>query len=100
MKQRTFTWYLEPGDNHTNKVISETAGIDAENFHERITCADGRPHSLWECPAQLMYAFLGSVRDLNLKFRIWGKEGKGKIYEKTGVIKAKMTRLKTLRKIS
>lgn len=100
MKTRRFTWYLEPKDSHTNKVVSESPGISEENFHKEIMCADGNPHNLCECPVELMYSLVRSASQLNLKFRIWGKEGNGKIYDKTNWVKSKINKIALFRKIS
>jgi len=81
MKKRDYKWFVEPLDSHTNGVISNE--VPEENFSHGVICEDGKPHNLWECSFQVVSALMRSQRNLNLQFKIFNREGKGKIRECT-----------------
>jgi len=89
MVKRICIWYVEPLDSHTNKVISEQLSKDDFN----------KSKNLWECPFGFVTSLYASRQDLNLKFKIWGKQGyHGKIVEKTFLFKPKLKYLKKRKK--
>ncbi len=74
MRKREYEWFLEPKDSHTNKVISSNIG--EENVLENIVCADGQKHNLWRCLSGMRDMLWFSRGDLNIRFSIFGREGK------------------------
>jgi hypothetical protein len=85
VKERKYTWYLEPIGSHTNRVISVCC--DENGSHNDVVCKDGSRRNLWECSAHARDAIMASARSLNLKFRIFRREGNGKIENVTYVFR-------------
>ena len=86
MTQRTYDWFLEPKDSYTNEVISKN--VDEENTLINVVCADGQKHNLWQCSSGMRDMLWFSRSNLNIKFRIFGREGKnGKIKDLTFLFK-------------
>lgn len=78
MKERSYRWYVEPLDSHTNEVIGRY-----DRFHDEIFCLfgvicdDGKKHDLWECESRSTLTKIeNSKRELNLHFSIWVQEGR------------------------
>lgn len=82
-KKRECIWFFEPLDSRTNEIIAKSPGVGAEDCHLGIICADGKPHNLWEVPSGTALMLHRSRNDMKTKFRIWEKQGQGKIYDKT-----------------
>lgn len=87
MKERKFFWFIEPLDSYTNEVISRE--LPEENFMREIKISDGSFKNLWTCSSSLLSNFNRSKVANNLKFRIYSKEGEGKIRECTFLFKKK-----------
>lgn len=84
MSNSNYTWFAEPLDDSTNESIKNMIGSDADQSHilENITCADGLHHNLWELPnSQMVTTLRDSREDLNLKYKIWVRQGNGAIRE-------------------
>lgn len=81
MAKRTYEYFLEPKDNHTNEVISKNVG--SGNFLENVMCADGQKHNLWKCPSGLVFMLWRSRSNLKIRFKIFNREGNGKIRDCT-----------------
>lgn len=84
---RTYTWFLEPLDKDTNEVIArELANLAnvSDVDHEMLTqvlCADKKRHNLWRCPFDFVSKIMRSAGQMNLRFKIFNREGKGEIRE-------------------
>ncbi|MDO8486138.1 MAG: hypothetical protein Q7S77_00340 [Candidatus Staskawiczbacteria bacterium] len=86
MTKRKYEWFLEPQDSHTNEVISKNVGD--ENFSIDIVCTDGQKRTFWQCPSGLVLMLWRSRSNLNIKLKIFGREGKnGKIRDVTFLFK-------------
>ena len=86
MKQREYTWFVEPLDAHTNKVVS--GDLPVENAGAYL-CVDGQHYNLWRCSSPKVQALWRSRETLGLKLKIWVKEGNGVIREKTFLFREK-----------
>ncbi len=80
-----YTWYIEPQDSHTNEVMA--SNLDEENALRDVLCADDRRHNLWQCPSGILFMLVRSRIDMNIKFKIFGRQGNGKIRDKTFLFK-------------
>lgn len=85
MIKRTYTWYIEPLDSHTNGVIGQQlAELAEESFCPKIICGDKKQHDLWRCSYEFVLSLINSKDSLGLKFKVWGSTGRyGKIVKKT-----------------
>ena len=86
MAKREYEWFLEPQDSYTNEVISKNVG--EENFSGDVVCADGQRRNLWQCPSGLLAMLWRSRNNLDIRFRIFGREGNGKIRNCTFLFKS------------
>ena len=73
MAKRTYEWFLEPKDSHTNEVISKNVG--EENILRDAICADGQRRNLWRCSSGLFFMLWRSRSNLKIRFRIFNREG-------------------------
>ncbi len=77
-RRRNYTWYICPLDGWTNQVISRE--IREENAYSEIevsvqgVCIKKK---LWECDFDTLMRVRSSKKRLNLRFKIWVKEGGG-----------------------
>jgi len=72
VKKRTFRWFVEPLDSHTNEVLSD-AGFD---YVGEKVCSDGKKRLFWE--AQNYGAIKYIVRSCSkaeIKFDVYSQEG-------------------------
>jgi hypothetical protein len=77
-KERDYTWFVSPGDAHTNEAISKL--LPEENFSFHTLEGETAETGLWLCPNHRFITFLRkSKRDAHLDFRIFRKEGNGLI---------------------
>jgi len=76
---RKYTWFIEPLDAHTNRVISRE--IPEEDFQRSTLCADGKRRNLWRCSAQFVSLLRRNKKALNLKFNVFSCYGHSKIRE-------------------
>ena len=86
-KKRIYLWYLEPIGAWTNGVIARCCA--KEDFLSEVICADGRRHSLWRCAEEVRDAVVASKIILELKFRIFCREGNGEIRNVSFLFKRK-----------
>jgi hypothetical protein len=61
MTESSTTWYLEPRNPHTNRIISDN--LAAEAFIGETSCGDGKLHYLWECPSHSFVAQIKRARE-------------------------------------
>ncbi|MDP3900120.1 MAG: hypothetical protein Q8Q23_03515 [bacterium] len=71
-----YTWFIEPKDAHTNRVLSEN--LNAEDFSDGINTAEGKKQ-LWKCNSAFITYLNKSKISLNVNFRIFNQQGKGQI---------------------
>ena len=76
MRKRTYHWFVEPLDAHTNKVFARELS-EEEDFLRGVRDNEGRRHNVWHCPNHLLSAFRRSRRDQALFFVIYSREGNG-----------------------
>lgn len=74
-------WFVEPQNPQTNEVLMKNQEfLSEEQIFEGVKCEDGQRHSMVECKD---YAFISSLlrlkKQLDLKFQIWHRDGRGKI---------------------
>lgn len=91
---REYEWFVEPlGDvSHANEVISRalnTAVGNDENLLTQKTCADGRPHNLWDCSREDARRLWDSRESAGISIKIWCKKGRGKIRNADFLFKSK-----------
>ena len=97
MSDREYTWYIEPLDADTNKVISRE--LPEKNFCREIVCAGGGKHNLWMCSNQFATSLVKSAHNFNLRFKIWGKQGRyGKICNKTFLFSKRPRKIQRVKK--
>jgi len=97
MTDRIYVWYVEPLDSHTNEVIAKQ--LIAISLCCTEVCADRKRHELWTCSHQFAMSLVKSKEDLNLRLKIWGKEGRnGKIHDKTFLFSEKWNERKRAKK--
>lgn len=72
-KAKEYTWFLEPLNSRTNKVFGQDLG--EENSHNVFICNDGKQHNLWECTFNYANSAWESKEDLDLKFKVWNRQG-------------------------
>jgi len=72
MTKRSYEWFLEPRNNHSNEVISRN--IAEENFSENVICADGQSRNLWRCPSGMVFMLWRSRSNLKITFRIFVRQ--------------------------
>jgi len=81
MRERKYVWYVEPLDSDTNSAISDylkESSITAEC--KSVLCADGKKRNLWRCNSfDLVQALRNSKKSLNLRFKVYIKEGRGSV---------------------
>jgi len=84
MDKKRYTWYIEPLNKETNDAIYEYLSKTGLEFSaEPILCADGKKHNLWECPLNLIPLLCGNKKSLQLRFVVWGKQGRyGRVINK------------------
>lgn len=77
-KEKQYTWYVMPGDAHTNEVVARY--VDAENFSNKLSVSgfDG-PRSAWKCDHAIITALEKSKRNFNLNFVVLIQENRGPI---------------------
>lgn len=80
-KKKECTWFVEPLDANTNRIIAQELEEETEERKNRnLICQDGKKHNLWQCSFQLIQRLVLSQQTLGLKFRVYSKQGKyGKI---------------------
>lgn len=80
-KKRTYTWYAEALDARTNEIIANGLGQDAEESFtgDILIPPDKKRHQLWRCPFSVVNFLQKSRNYLDLKFRVYNREGQGKI---------------------
>ena len=77
---RIYTWFVEPLNDFTNRVIVDQILQDAEDsVVERIECEDGIHRNLYMVSYNIVKRIIASKISLSLKFDIFVREGKGKI---------------------
>ena len=88
VKERVYTYYLEPRGNvaHSNEILSKN--IDEEDALQEVMCADGIKRNFWRCPSGRLFAIWQSRAGFSCfgkKFaiKIFAQEGKGKIRDIT-----------------
>ncbi len=86
MSKREYAWFLEPLDSHTNKVFSLQIPLDS---FSKVLCGDGKIHNLWPCSPEKVSAFFRSREDLALRFKIFCREGHGKVRDGAFLFKRK-----------
>jgi len=72
---RTYSWFLEPMNAHTNAVFARE--FSEENFCRGLRDKDGSSHNLWRCPGELIARFRNSSRELGISFFVYCREGNG-----------------------
>lgn len=72
-----YSWFIEPLDSFTNEVISRE--LPEENCSRETLCADGKKRNLWRCGYALISQLKRSKKYSNLKFRVFVRQGGGKI---------------------
>ena len=77
-KERKYRWYIEPQDANTNAALSRV--FSEENFYPGIRDENGKPRNVWECNHSFG-AFLLSRRQLGFRFKVFVREGNGKMRE-------------------
>ena len=76
-REREYSWYVEPLDPETNRIIGEKFNVDS--MMEGVRCDDGLRHDLWLCDRQFIARLKKARKSFNLKFNIWVQEGRGLI---------------------
>lgn len=83
--KRQYQWAVEPLDSATNKVIANWIGnLDGTEFEARGMGAFGNglaAPKLIMCPRSLIERLRGSRAKLDLRFRVWVREGNGEFRE-------------------
>lgn len=80
VRERKYTWYVEPLNSGTNLTIS--ACIEESSFTvecKSVKCADGKKHNLWKCNFDFVKMLHASKNSLSLNFNVYTQEGKGPI---------------------
>jgi hypothetical protein len=85
-RERDYTWFVSPGDAHTNEVISRR--LPEENFSLCTLEGEIAEIGLWQCPAQFVTFLRLSKKSAHLNFRIFNREGDGKIRECSFMLKS------------
>lgn len=93
-EKRVYTWFLEPLDSQTNQAIA--GEVPESNLNRGMRCADGRPHNLWECSYKIVAFFWKSKEKMGLRFKIYVKEGGGKIRDGSFLFKKRRRRTKRI----
>ena len=82
MNTRTYNWFLEPKNLHTNEIVAQALAEEGTTEERMVGARDdkGRRHNLWPCKHSLIQ-FLERSRSQNLaiKFNVFAQEGRGKI---------------------
>lgn len=82
MSTRTYYWYLEPKNLHTNDVVAQALAEQGAAEEKLVDVKDdkGKRHNLWPCQRSVIQ-FLEESRsqDLAIKFNVFAREGHGKI---------------------
>ncbi|MDO8482580.1 MAG: hypothetical protein Q7S86_02045 [bacterium] len=71
------TWFVEPLDATTNRVIAEF--LTETEIHHDIKCADKKSHDLWDCNYRFIGRLIAVTGQLDLKFRLFRRKGQGQI---------------------
>lgn len=75
---RSYTWFIEPLDSHTNEVLARE--LPEENFCRNMLCEDGKERDLWECKSQFVSYLRKSAKCLHIRFKVYVRESRyGKI---------------------
>jgi len=77
MKNKEYTWYVEPLDANTNGVVSREIGD--ENFQRDLPDKDGVLRKVWECPWPFVASLQRNKVQMNLQFFVFVREGHGKM---------------------
>lgn len=85
---RVYTWFLQPIGEPSNAMIGGCC--ESEDFIDGIECADGKKRKLWRCTEEVRDAIVESKKlGLPLSFKIFRREGNGKIEDVTFIFKNK-----------
>lgn len=66
-------WFIEPLDAQTNEVISRE--LPVENADRITFTREGRTHTLWQCPFNLVSRLDKSRGSLKLRFQVYNRFG-------------------------
>ena len=77
MKNKEYTWYVEPLDANTNEAVSRE--ISDENFQRDLLDEDGVLRKVWECPWPFVASLQRNKVQMNLQFFVFVREGHGKM---------------------
>lgn len=77
MSEIITTWFVEPRDPLTNKVIAEF--LSETEIHRDVMCGDGISRDLWDCDYRFTGRLLATTEWLKLKFWVFRRKGGGKI---------------------
>ncbi len=82
MNARTYNWFLEPKNLHTNEVVAQALAEEGSDEERLVGARDdkGKRHNLWPCKHSLIQFLEESQsQDLAIKFNVFVREGQGKI---------------------
>lgn len=76
-RKRTYHWFVEPGDAHTNCTLS--AWLSDQNAIAGKCDDKGKPHDLYEVDGRQLDALRKSKAQLGISFKVYVQEGNGKM---------------------
>jgi hypothetical protein len=92
-----YIWYIEPLDKETNETIAQAlqeVSDSRETMLIGVRDNTGISHNLWRCPMDLLLLLQRSKNQMNLRFEVFGQQGKGQIRKKTFLFKRPIKRMR------
>ena len=79
-RQRSYKWFIEPKDSHTNEVISrELTSEGYESETRDLYCNDDKQHNVYRVSYDFLVYVIASKDHLHLRFKVFVQEGNGQI---------------------
>ena len=84
MTKRYYTWFIRPLDNHTNEVIFrelDALALSEESLNQVQVCEGKTIYNAIQIPTEMIDYLLKSRDQLGIRFKLYVREGNGKIRE-------------------